>query len=91
MSRAGIGVPGVAEQVVDVHRTGIRSSECGDGDVLFLLHGGGGHAEAFSRNVRNLGQHCRAFDDARRASPAPWRGMSNRISPVALAAASLRA
>ena len=33
MSR-GNGVPGVAEQVVDVHRTGIRSSRLLDGHLV---------------------------------------------------------
>jgi len=48
-----------------------RVIECGDGEVLFLLHGGGGHAEAFSRNIRNLGQYCRAI-----AVDFLWHGFS---------------
>ncbi|CAI7978351.1 2-hydroxy-6-ketonona-2,4-dienedioic acid hydrolase [Frankia sp. Hr75.2] len=42
-----------------------RVIECGDGAPLFLLHGIGGHAEAWARNVRNLaelGFHVYAVD-----------------------------
>ena len=34
MSRAGIGVPGVPEHMVDVHRTGIRPSRLSDGHLV---------------------------------------------------------
>lgn len=34
-----------------------RIVEAGKGPVLVMMHGGGGHAEAFSRNVERLSQH----------------------------------
>jgi pimeloyl-ACP methyl ester carboxylesterase len=46
-----------------VHYVGTRYRtrviEYGAGEPLILLHGGGGHAEAYSRNVVRLGQHDR--------------------------------
>lgn len=48
-----------------------RAIEYGDGDVLFLLHGGGGHAEAYSRNIRSLGEHFRTI-----AIDFIWHGFS---------------
>src|ERR1700677_4934396 len=39
-----------------------RSIEAGDGDeALILMHGVGGHAEAFARNVVPLGKHFRTL------------------------------
>tara|TARA_B100000676_G_scaffold225036_1_gene222614 strand:+ start:1705 stop:2646 length:942 start_codon:yes stop_codon:yes gene_type:complete len=34
-----------------------RVIECGSGEPLILIHGVGGHAETFARNMANLGQH----------------------------------
>jgi pimeloyl-ACP methyl ester carboxylesterase len=48
-----------------------RIIEYGEGDVLFLLHGGGGHAEAYSRNMATLGQHYRVI-----APDFIWHGFS---------------
>ena len=47
--------------------------ECGDGEPLILLHGGGGHAEAFSRNVVRLGRNFRAM-----AMDMVWHGLSSK-------------
>src|SRR5713226_1540231 len=43
-----------------------RCIEAGDGDPLIMLHGSGGHAEAYSRNVVPLGEqfHVYAIDCA---------------------------
>ena len=49
-----------------------RSIEAGTGDVLFLMHGGGGHAEAYAKNVRRLGQHFRVM-----AIDSIWHGFSS--------------
>ncbi len=42
-----------------VNAGGIRTRviEAGDGDLLILLHGSGGHAEAFAKNVLPLAEH----------------------------------
>src|SRR3954466_6778075 len=48
-----------------------RVIEYGDGVPLILLHGGGGHAEAYSRNVVRLGGHFRAM-----AMDMVWHGLS---------------
>lgn len=50
-----------------------RVIEAGEGDALVLLHGGGGHAEAFSRNVVRLGQHFRTM-----AIDMLWHGLSSK-------------
>jgi pimeloyl-ACP methyl ester carboxylesterase len=60
-----------------VHYVGTRYRtrviEHGAGEPLILLHGGGGHAEAYSRNVIRLGQHFRAM-----AMDMVWHGLSSK-------------
>jgi pimeloyl-ACP methyl ester carboxylesterase len=51
------------------HRT--RVIEAGEGPPLILLHGVGGHAEAYARNVVRLGQTSRAM-----AIDLLWHGLS---------------
>jgi len=48
-----------------------RTIEAGSGDTLVLIHGVGGHAEAYSRNIARLGQnfHTVAID-------LVWHGLS---------------
>jgi pimeloyl-ACP methyl ester carboxylesterase len=48
-----------------------RVIEAGDGPALVLIHGVGGHAEAWSRNVRRLGRHFRVL-----AIDLLWHGYS---------------
>lgn len=48
-----------------------RSAQAGDGPPLVLLHGIGGHLEAFSRNLVRLGEHFRTI-----AMDFVWHGMS---------------
>lgn len=48
-----------------------RVIESGDGEALVLIHGVGGHAEAYSRNVVRLGQRYRAM-----ALDLVWHGLS---------------
>jgi len=38
-----------------------RVIEAGSGEPLILLHGGGGHAEAYARNVMNLANHYHVY------------------------------
>ena len=44
---------------------------CNDKPPLILLHGGGGHAETFSRNLNTLAAVCRPI-----AMDFIWHGMS---------------
>jgi pimeloyl-ACP methyl ester carboxylesterase len=53
------------------HRT--RVIEAGDGPPLILIHGVGGHAEAYSRNVTRLGRDFRAM-----AIDLLWHGYSDK-------------
>jgi len=50
-----------------------RCIESGAGDPLLLLHGGGGHAETYSRNMRRLGERHRAM-----AIDFIWHGLSSK-------------
>jgi len=50
-----------------------RVIESGDGPPLLLLHGIGGHAEAYARNVIRLGQSARAM-----AIDFVWHGRSSK-------------
>jgi pimeloyl-ACP methyl ester carboxylesterase len=50
-----------------------RVIECGDGEPLIMLHGGGGHAEAFARNVVRLGRDFRVL-----AIDMVWHGLSSK-------------
>jgi pimeloyl-ACP methyl ester carboxylesterase len=50
-----------------------RVIEAGDGEPLLLIHGVGGHAEAYSRNVARLGKQCRAM-----AIDLVWHGFSSK-------------
>jgi 2-hydroxy-6-oxonona-2,4-dienedioate hydrolase len=63
-----VGLMGI-EYSVRFHRIGewdTRCIEAGAGEPLLLLHGTGGHCEAYSRNIAPLAQHFRvvAFDFA---------------------------
>lgn len=48
-----------------------RVIESGEGEPLIMIHGIGGHAEAYSRNIVRLGRDCRAM-----AIDLVWHGMS---------------
>lgn len=48
-----------------------RAVEAGEGDLLVLIHGVGGHAEAYSRNVTRLGKYYRTM-----AIDLLWHGLS---------------
>lgn len=50
-----------AQRFVDVGGVRTRVVEAGDGPPLVLLHGTGGHAEAYARNVARLGERFRVI------------------------------
>jgi len=50
-----------------------RVIECGSGTPLILMHGGGGHAETYARNLRRLGAQCRPM-----ALDFIWHGLSSK-------------
>jgi pimeloyl-ACP methyl ester carboxylesterase len=50
-----------------------RVIEAGEGPPLLLLHGVGGHAEAYSRNIVRLGESARAM-----AMDLLWHGFSSK-------------
>lgn len=50
-----------------------RVIEAGSGEPLIMIHGIGGHAEAYSRNIRPLAQHCRPM-----AIDMVWHGLSSK-------------
>jgi len=50
-----------------------RVIEVGTGEPLILIHGLGGHAEAYSRNMVRLGQHFHAM-----AIDLLWHGLSSK-------------
>jgi pimeloyl-ACP methyl ester carboxylesterase len=52
-----------------------RVIESGEGDLLVLIHGVGGHAEAYSRNVTRLGKYYRTM-----AIDLLWHGLSAKPS-----------
>jgi pimeloyl-ACP methyl ester carboxylesterase len=52
-----------------------RTIEYGAGNpkTLILIHGVGGHAEAYSRNIKHLGEHFHTL-----AIDLPWHGLSGK-------------
>jgi len=54
-----------------------RTIEAGNGEPLLLLHGIGGHAEAYARNIKRLGEHFHAI-----AVDFLWHGLSSKPLPV---------
>ncbi len=50
-----------------------RTIEYGQGPPLILMHGVGGHAEAYTRNLKRLGEHHRAI-----AIDLLWHGLSGK-------------
>ena len=49
-----------------------RTIEAGEGDPLILMHGIGGHAEAYARNIHRLSKHFRVI-----AMDYVWHGFSS--------------
>lgn len=48
-----------------------RTIEAGSGELLIMIHGVGGHAEAYSRNIVRLGEHVHAM-----SIDLQWHGFS---------------
>jgi 2-hydroxy-6-oxonona-2,4-dienedioate hydrolase len=65
---------GSVTRFYDTGKYRTRTIEIDNGKVpLFLLHGGGGHAETYSRNMTNLSETCHPI-----AIDFIWHGMSSR-------------
>lgn len=64
---------GTETRYYETARFRTRCIESGQGDALILLHGGGGHAETYSRNLRRLGERHRAL-----AIDFIWHGLSSK-------------
>nr|WP_233151276.1 alpha/beta fold hydrolase [Mycobacterium lehmannii] len=54
-----VSLLGAETRFVDVDGVRTRTIQAGEGPDLILMHGGGGHAEAFARNVTALSRHFR--------------------------------
>jgi 2-hydroxy-6-oxonona-2,4-dienedioate hydrolase len=61
MSTIWVDLLGAEVKYYDAGGLRTRAIEAGSGDALILLHGSGGHAEAFTRNVRPLGERFRTL------------------------------
>ena len=46
---------------VDANGVNTRIVEAGEGEPLILLHGIGGHVEAYARNIKTLSKHFRVI------------------------------
>jgi 2-hydroxy-6-oxonona-2,4-dienedioate hydrolase len=67
---------GTETRFIDTGKYTTRAiSAPGTGEHLFLLHGGGGHAETYSRNLMRLSKVCQPH-----AIDFIWHGMSSRPS-----------
>ncbi|MBE3593767.1 MAG: alpha/beta fold hydrolase [Candidatus Carbobacillus altaicus] len=55
-----LGVP-IKQYYVVVNGIRTRVVEAGDGEALILVHGTGGHVEAYARNLRELSKHFRVI------------------------------
>ncbi len=65
---------GTETRFIDTGKYTTRTiSAPGAGEHVFLLHGGGGHAETYSRNLMRLSQVCQPH-----AIDFIWHGMSSR-------------
>lgn len=73
MSSIHIDLLGTETRFVDTGRYRTRIITVDNGkEPLFLLHGGGGHAETYSRNMVRLAEFCRPI-----AIDFIWHGMSS--------------
>jgi len=74
MSSIHVDLLGTETRFIDTgkYRTRVISAP-GEGEAVFLLHGGGGHAETYSRNMTRLAQVCQPY-----AIDFIWHGMSSR-------------
>ena len=74
MSSIHLDLLGTETRFIDTGKYRTRCiSAPGVGEPLFLLHGGGGHAETYSRNLNTLSASCQPY-----AIDFIWHGMSSR-------------
>ena len=64
---------GIQIRLIQGKNSVTRAFEYGSGDPLILVHGVGGHAETFARNIKNLGKHFRVY-----AIDARFHGFSSK-------------
>lgn len=57
----GVELLGCQTRIIQGERWRHRVIECGEGDPLILIHGVGGHAEAYARNMHALGKHFHVY------------------------------
>lgn len=57
----GVELLGTETRMVKGPRWTHRVIQYGEGEPLLLLHGIGGHAETYARNIKNLGKHFRVY------------------------------
>lgn len=72
MTTIHVDLLGTETRFIDTGKHVTRVIEAGEGTPLLLFHGGGGHAETYSRNMRSLAQVCRPM-----AIDFIWHGMSS--------------
>src|SRR5262245_50980332 len=61
MSSIWVDLLGAEVKYYDAGGIRTRAIEAGAGEPLILLHGSGGHAEAYTRNVMPLAEHFRVY------------------------------
>jgi 2-hydroxy-6-oxonona-2,4-dienedioate hydrolase/2-hydroxy-6-oxo-6-(2'-carboxyphenyl)-hexa-2,4-dienoate hydrolase len=64
---------GTETRIVKGEHSSHRVIEVGEGDPLFLIHGVGGHAETYARNLHNLAKHFHVY-----AIDALYHGFSSK-------------
>lgn len=64
---------GTQTRIVKGEHSSHRVIEVGEGDPLFLIHGIGGHAETYARNLHNLAKHFHVY-----AIDALFHGFSSK-------------
>lgn len=72
MSTIHVDLLGCEQKFYTTRRYRTRVIEAGEGTPLVLMHGGGGHAETYSRNMKRLSQVCRPM-----AADFIWHGLSS--------------
>jgi 2-hydroxy-6-oxonona-2,4-dienedioate hydrolase/2-hydroxy-6-oxo-6-(2'-carboxyphenyl)-hexa-2,4-dienoate hydrolase len=69
----GVELLGTQTRLVKGENSVHRVIEVGEGDPLFLIHGVGGHAETYARNLHNLAKHYHVY-----AMDALFHGFSSK-------------
>jgi 2-hydroxy-6-oxonona-2,4-dienedioate hydrolase len=61
MSSIWVDLLGAETRFYDINGTRTRAISAGNGPAIVLLHGSGGHAEAYARNIVTLSRHYRVI------------------------------